>query len=183
LTHLPSRTAPLHLPKTHQNSLCRPEIGGVTRPRDNEPDVGPSDGVLLLYPHGNREAVFCPRCGAQNADGAAFCYSCGNKLDAAAPVSSTPPAQSPGMPSPGTVQGKNALVAAVLNLFFGLGYLYLGYKKVLGVPAIVFVVLVLVIYFVVGLFTLGLVTFILAIMLAVDGWQKGSGRKGFISAE
>jgi hypothetical protein len=93
------------------------------------------------------------------------------------------PAQSSGMPSPGTVQGKNALVAAVLNLFFGLGYLYLGYKKVLGVPAIVFVVLVLVIYFVVGLFTLGIVTFILAIMLAVDGWQKGSGQKGFISAE
>jgi uncharacterized membrane protein YvbJ len=127
--------------------------------------------------------VFCPRCGAQNADGAAFCYSCGNKLDGAAPVSSMSPAQSSGMPSPGTVQGKNALVAAVLNLFFGLGYLYLGYKKVLGVPAIVFVVLVLVIYFVVGLFTLGIVTFILAIMLAVDGWQKGSGQKGFISAE
>jgi hypothetical protein len=127
--------------------------------------------------------VFCPRCGAQNADGAAFCYSCGNKLDGAAPVSSMSPAQSSGMPSPGTVQGKNALVAAVLNLFFGLGYLYLGYKKVLGVPAIVFVVLVRVIYFVVGLFTLGIVTFILAIMLAVDGWQKGSGQKGFISAE
>jgi zinc ribbon protein len=157
-------------------------MDGIRRPRDNEPDVGPGDGVLLLYPHRNREAVFCPRCGAQNADGAAFCYSCGNKLDTSL-TSSVPSAQGQGMPSSVSVQGKNAVVAAILNLFFGLGYLYLGYKKVLGVPAIVFVVLVLVIYFVVGLFTIGIVPFILAIMLAVDGWQKGSGQKGFISAE
>jgi hypothetical protein len=87
------------------------------------------------------------------------------------------------MPSSGPVQGKSALVAAVLNLFFGLGYLYLGYKKVLGVSAIVFVVLALVIYLIVGVFTLGIVSFIFAILLAVDGWQKGSGQKGFISAE
>jgi len=126
-------------------------------------------------------SVFCPKCGAQNADGAAFCSSCGNRLDAA-PASSMPPA-SAGMPSQGSAQGKSALVAAVLNLFFGLGYLYLGYKKVLGVPAIVFVVLALVIYFIVGLFTIGIVTFIFAILLFVDGWQKGSGQKGFISAE
>jgi len=125
--------------------------------------------------------MFCPKCGAQNADGAAFCSSCGNRLDAA-PASSMPPA-SAGMPSQGSAQGKSALVAAVLNLFFGLGYLYLGYKKVLGVPAIVFVVLALVIYFIVGLFTIGIVTFIFAILLFVDGWQKGSGQKGFISAE
>lgn len=126
--------------------------------------------------------MFCPKCGAQNADGAAFCFSCGNKLDAL-PTSSMPPAQSSGMPSSGTVQGKSPVVAAVLNLFFGLGYLYLGYKKVLGVPVIVFVVLALVIYFVLGIFTLGILPFILAIMLGVDGWQKGSGQKGFINAE
>jgi hypothetical protein len=94
-----------------------------------------------------------------------------------------PPAQSQGTPSSGSVQGKSPVVAAVLNLFFGLGYLYLGYKKVLGVQTIIFVVLALVIYFIVGLFSLGIVPFILAILLAVDGWQKGSGQKGFISAE
>jgi hypothetical protein len=87
------------------------------------------------------------------------------------------------MPSPGAVQGKSAIVAAVLNLFFGLGYLYLGYKKVLGVPTIVFVVIVLVIYPILGVFTIGIGTFIFAILLFVDGWQKGSGQKGFISAE
>jgi hypothetical protein len=83
----------------------------------------------------------------------------------------------------GNLQGKNAIVAAVLNFFFGLGYLYLGYKKVLGVPAIVFVVLALVIYFILAIPTGGLLSFVLAIVLAVDGWQKGSGQKGFINAE
>ncbi|HVB95769.1 MAG TPA: zinc-ribbon domain-containing protein [Nitrososphaerales archaeon] len=126
--------------------------------------------------------MFCPKCGAQNADGAAFCLSCGNKLDVL-PTSSMLPTQSPGMSSSASVQGKNAVVAAVLNFFFGLGYLYLGYKKVLGVQTIVFVVLALVIYFILGIFTLGILPFILAIVLAVDGWQKGSGQKGFINAE
>jgi hypothetical protein len=94
-----------------------------------------------------------------------------------------PPAQGAGMPSSVSVQGKSAIVAAVLNLFFGLGYLYLGYKKVLGVSSIVFVVLALLIYVIIGFFTVGIVSFILAILLAVDGWQKGNGQKGFISAE
>jgi zinc ribbon protein len=137
---------------------------------------------LLLYTNKKCEIVFCPKCGAQNADGTAFCYSCGNKLDAL-PTSSMPPAQSPGMPSSGTVLGKNAIVAAVLNFFFGLGYLYLGYKKVLGVPTIAFVVLALVIYFILGIFTRDILPFIIAIVLAVDGWQKASGQKGFINAE
>jgi hypothetical protein len=87
------------------------------------------------------------------------------------------------MPYSANVQGKSPVVAAVLNFFFGLGYLYLGYKKVLGVPTIVFVVLALVIYFIVGLFTIGILPFILAIVLAFDGWQKGNGQKGFINAE
>jgi hypothetical protein len=87
------------------------------------------------------------------------------------------------MPSARTVQGKSPFVAAILNLFFGLGYLYLGYNKVLGVPAIVFVVLALVIYLIIGVFTFGIVSFVFAILLLVDGWQKGSGQKGFINAE
>jgi hypothetical protein len=82
-----------------------------------------------------------------------------------------------------SVQGKSPLVAAVLNFFFGAGYLYLGFKEVLGVPTIVFVVLALIIYVGLGYFTLGIVTLVVAVLLAVDGWQKGSGEKGFIAAE
>jgi hypothetical protein len=64
-----------------------------------------------------------------------------------------------------------------------LGYLYLGYRKILGVPTIIFVVLAIVIYFILGILTTGIVTFIFAILLALDGWQKGDGEKGFINAE
>lgn len=84
---------------------------------------------------------------------------------------------------PGVGERKNPWLAAFLNLFFGLGYVYLGEKKVLGAPTIVFVVLALVIFIVLGVFTAGIVSFIFAILLAVDGYQKGSGGKGYISAE
>jgi hypothetical protein len=141
--------------------------------------------LLLLYPDKSFWSVFCTKCGAQNADGVAFCYSCGNRLDGVS-QSSVPPtlqnSQGPWIPAK-SVQGKSAIIAAVLNFFFALGYLYLGYKKVLGVPAIFFVLLTVLIYIIFGLYTGGIVTFIFAVLLAIDGWQKGSGGKGFISAE
>lgn len=87
------------------------------------------------------------------------------------------------MPSSNQYAGKSPIVAAVLNLFFGLGYLYLGTKKVLGLSTIVFVVVALVLEIILGIFTIGILSFVFAILLAVDGWQKANGAKGFISAE
>ena len=84
---------------------------------------------------------------------------------------------------PANLQKKSPLIAAFLNLFWGLGYVYLGYKRVLGVPAIVFVILAVVLYIIIGFLSFGIGALIVAILLAVDGWQKGSGAKGFISAE
>ena len=124
--------------------------------------------------------MFCTKCGAQNPDGAAFCHSCGNKLDGATQPSSTP---AQGGIASHSIQGKSQPVAAVLNFFFGLGYLYLGYKRVLGVPAAVFVVLTIVVYVILGALTAGIAAFVLAILLAVDGWQKAGGAKGFVSAQ
>ncbi len=74
-------------------------------------------------------------------------------------------------------------MAAVLNLFFGIGYIYLGYNKVMGLQTLAFVIAMVVVYLLIGFFTLGLVSLILAILLAVDGYQKGMGQKGFIGAE
>ena len=74
-------------------------------------------------------------------------------------------------------------MAAVLNLFFGLGYWYLGYKKVLGIPTFGFVVAMLVVYAVLGFYTAGIISLIIAIVLAIDGYQKGQGQRGFISVE
>lgn len=118
--------------------------------------------------------MFCPNCGTQNPDGAAFCSKCGASLSM-----SSSPGPAPAMGGP---KGKSAFVAAFLNLFFGLGYLYLGYQKVLGVPAAVFVLIMVIIYFILGIFTIGLFPVIIAILFAIDGWQKGSGGKGYINA-
>jgi len=125
--------------------------------------------------------MFCPKCGAQNADGVSFCEKCGTPLQAGAP-------QNPiSYPTSGTIMPnknpKSPVVAAVLNLFFGLGYWYLGYKKVLGIPTFGFVVAMLVVYAVLGFYTAGIISLIIAIVLAIDGYQKGHGQRGFISVE
>ena len=80
-------------------------------------------------------------------------------------------------------QGKNPWIAAILNLFWGIGYVYLGLKKVLGVPTIVFVILALILDIILGIFTAGIASLLFAILLAVDGWQKANGGKGYVSAE
>ena len=57
--------------------------------------------------------MFCPQCGANNADNAAVCMQCGRSLQAAPPV----PLQTPGVvipPGP-PVQVENYLVFAILT--------------------------------------------------------------------
>jgi hypothetical protein len=126
--------------------------------------------------------VFCSACGAENVDGAAFCSKCGAALAGAPaapiPVPQVVPATS-GLP-PG---GRNPWVAAILNLFIGIGYVYLGYKKVLGLPTILFVVVVLVAEIVLGILTFGILSFVMAIILAYDGYVKAKGRRGYLSTE
>ncbi|MDA4123613.1 MAG: hypothetical protein OK456_10580 [Thaumarchaeota archaeon] len=87
------------------------------------------------------------------------------------------------MPSTNQYAGKSPVIAAVLNLFFGLGYLYLGTKKVLGLSTILFIIVALILQILLGIFTVGILSFVFAVLLAVDGWQKAKGSKGFISAE
>jgi hypothetical protein len=126
--------------------------------------------------------VFCSQCGAPNADNASFCAKCGSPLGQATAV----PVQGPqgGYSAPSTTGDKKSpLVAAILNLIFGIGYLYLGYKKVLGIPTIAFVFVVLVVDILTGLFTFGLIGFIIAVVLAYDGYVKANGGKGFIGTE
>jgi len=78
---------------------------------------------------------------------------------------------------------KNQWIAAILNLILGIGYLYLGYRKVLGLPTILFVFVVLVFDVVVGFFTLGVVPIIPALFFAYDGYLKAKGEKGYINTE
>ena len=90
-----------------------------------------------------------------------------------APVGSVPPAY--------PVQRKSPIIAAILSFFlFGVGYLYLGYKKVLGIPTILFVVIVLVVYIIIGAFTFGLLELVVGIVLAYDGYGKAKGKRGVL---
>lgn len=128
--------------------------------------------------------MFCAKCGAQNADGAAFCSSCGANLSAAHQQTSAEPTPwSRSTPPSSQSTHKNPWIAAFLNLIFGLGYVYLGKRKVLGMSTVLFVLLVLVLDIILGILTAGLAGFVIAILLAVDGWQKANGGKGFVGAE
>lgn len=69
---------------------------------------------------------FCPKCGAQVADGATFCLNCGYKLSEAQPVSTPPqpqPQSQPQSPSQATTSNSkpcpdNYLVYAILTTLF-----------------------------------------------------------------
>ena len=114
-----------------------------------------------------------------------FCGKCDNPLKNAS--SATPSQQSqPAYASPPPVQQgnrKSSIVAGFLNLFIGLGYLYLGYKRVFGLATILFVVVLLLFDILLGTLTLGLGPMILAILLAYDGYVKAKGEKGYVSTE
>ena len=94
----------------------------------------------------------------------------------ASSVGSVPPAA--------PIQRKSPIIAAILSfLFFGVGYLYLGYKKVLGIPTILFVFIVLIVYIALGIFTFGLLELVVGLLLAYDSYVKAKGERGVIETE
>ena len=129
--------------------------------------------------------MFCSKCGASNSDDASFCGKCGNPLRNPSDAMSTQQSQPAYVTPPPVPQGnrKDPIIAGFLNLFIGLGYLYLGYRKVFGLPTILFVIVLFLVDILVGIFTLGLVPLILAILLAYDGYVKAKGDKGYINTE
>jgi TM2 domain-containing membrane protein YozV len=92
--------------------------------------------------------MFCVSCGAQVADNAAFCPSCGSRTNATppagTPAAGTPPAPDPfaaaapapaPVPVPGAVGAarKSKIAAALLGIFlgvFGIHRFYLGYTTI-----------------------------------------------------
>ncbi|HTT22369.1 MAG TPA: CD225/dispanin family protein [Candidatus Sulfotelmatobacter sp.] len=56
--------------------------------------------------------MYCPQCGASNADTAAVCVQCGRNLQAAVPA---PPIQTPGVVLPPGTNIQNYLVFAILT--------------------------------------------------------------------
>jgi zinc-ribbon domain len=118
--------------------------------------------------------MYCPKCGAPNSDSAVYCASCGNTLRAA-------PA---GYVGPTGYQRKEPIIAALLNFFlFGIGYIYLGYRKIMGISTILFVILLLILYILGGLFLLGLLDLIVGLVIAYDGYVKAQGERGILGAD
>jgi hypothetical protein len=124
--------------------------------------------------------MYCPKCGTFNPDDAVYCKNCGAQVTATS--SQRPiPGTNPYTPRP---EAKSPIIAGILNLFFGVGYWYLGYRRVLNVPTGAFVVVALIIYIILSVIPfLGILTLLIAIVLAIDGYQKGEGQRGFIQAE
>ena len=124
--------------------------------------------------------MYCQKCGASNKDDAAFCSACG------APLASTAAGSATSAPSygPSPVPQKSPIIAALLSFFlFGVGYLYLGYRRVLGVQTLAFVLIVLVLYIILGYFTFGLLELVIGIILAYDCYVKAKGQRGYLGTE
>ena len=129
--------------------------------------------------------MYCSKCGANNVDDALFCSSCGSSMTRN-PSEAKESAQSIhyGTQSAPSIGGKNPAIVAILNFFlFGSGYWYLGFRKILGLSPLIFVLLIFVIYVAAGWLTGGIITFFAALFLAYDGYVKAKGQRGWVSTE
>jgi uncharacterized membrane protein YvbJ len=122
----------------------------------------------------------CGSCGTDNSDENKFCIKCGSALAVNAV----------GTAAQGLNESKHSnkgMVAVLLNFFilWGLGYWYLGIKKVFGLPwyalAVVHVLLWTVALSEGDSSGIILVIVLLNFAFAYDVYQKGSGKDGWVS--
>lgn len=134
--------------------------------------------------------IFCSSCGAENKDGANFCMKCGNSLSLEKQnVNSSTTSSINHQEVQQTVKyGKNPVVAVLLNffLFWGLGYWYLGIKKIYGLPWYALIG----VQFLIGIIFFGsesslilLISIVVNISLAYDVYQKALSKPGFVPVE
>lgn len=144
--------------------------------------------------------MYCPKCGDQNEEGATFCGNCGNPLPSspsnvsAVPQQTYPQAQPSPPPQqtyppiqPSTIQtSKNGILSAVLNFLFpGLGYWYLGYRRILGIHPVLFLIGIWIVEAVIFYLipTLSLLCLLIALFVAYDAYVKAKGKPGWINAK
>lgn len=144
--------------------------------------------------------MYCPECGDKNDDGATFCGNCGSPLPSspssmrAIPQQSYPPAQpsSPQQQSypptqPPTIQtSKSGVLGAILNFLFpGLGYWYLGYRKVLGIHPALFLIWIWVAEALISylISILSFLSLLISLFVAYDAYVKATGKPGWVRTE
>ena len=127
--------------------------------------------------------TFCSKCGADNKENAKFCVKCGNSL----PLGAEPIRQSPEYPNAQreTIKTKKShVIAILLNLViaWGLGYWYLGIKKVWELPWYsLFIVELLLVFLVLNVEGFNIIFILLNFALAYDVYQKAVSKHGFVS--
>ncbi len=118
----------------------------------------------------------CSKCGAENEEGNKFCIKCGSSLFATANMSEKKmtPAQ----------LNKNPFIAVLLNLFlWGLGYWYLGIKKIYGFPWFFMIVFYFILYAIAMNDRSNMMYIALVVIhwaLAYDVYQKAKGKPGWV---
>lgn len=120
----------------------------------------------------------CSNCGMENGDNATFCTRCGKAL--------TAPSKMPFIDDLNiTPTMKKAGIAIILNffLFWGLGYWYLGCKKVVGQNWYMLIIAQLIVGAISSIVPfLGLIYLAANVALAYDLYEKANGRTGFVPA-
>ena len=78
------------------------------------------------------------------------------------------------------------VLSAILNFFFpGLGYWYLGYRKVLGIHPILFLIGIwiveVVLFYLIP--TLSILSLLISLFTAYDAYVKAKGKPGWVNTE
>jgi hypothetical protein len=81
---------------------------------------------------------------------------------------------------------KSGVLGAILNFLFpGLGYWYLGYRKVLGIHPVLFLIGIwiveAVIFYMIPI--LSLLSLLISLFVAYDAYVKAKGKPGCVDAE
>lgn len=77
---------------------------------------------------------------------------------------------------------QNGVLSAILNFLFpGLGYWYLGYRKVFGIHPILFLIAIWVAEAAMAVYISSLVPFFISLFLACDAYLKSTGNAAWVS--
>ena len=126
--------------------------------------------------------AFCSKCGTENKENAKFCIKCGNSLHLGVESMRQFPDYS-NAPQETIKKKKSPIIAMVLNfvIAWGLGYWYLGIKKVWGLPWYsLFIVEILLAFIVMNIEGFGIIFTLLNFALAYDVYQKALSKPGFV---
>jgi hypothetical protein len=86
-----------------------------------------------------------------------------------------------------TIQtSKSGVLGAILNFFFpGLGYWYLGYKKVIGIHPVLFLIVIWIVEAAISFLIppVFFLSWLISLFVAYDAYVKSKGQSGWVRVE